>query len=172
MLPAREMPEMLSGAWPVLLRVVVCGAEVVPAVVEKLSDAGESEARGATPVPVTAKDWCLKEQSPQFESKGWNEIVALYDWAAVGVNVTERLQVAAGATGLAQLPCATPNALSDELAEPRMMNSELLVFVRVTVSGAPTRFTAWVPKLSAAGEIDITGVWGIAVPVRVRVCAV
>jgi len=47
---------MLNGPLPVLLRIAVCGAEVVPIVVEKLSEAGESEATGAIPVPVTERD--------------------------------------------------------------------------------------------------------------------
>jgi len=50
-----EIPVMVSGALPVLLSVTVCAAEVVPAVAEKLSDEGESEATGrgaAVPIPV------------------------------------------------------------------------------------------------------------------------
>jgi len=49
------MPVMVNGTLPVLLSVTVCAAEVVPAVAEKLSDEGESEATGrgaAVPIPV------------------------------------------------------------------------------------------------------------------------
>ena len=44
--PVIEMLKISSGALPVLLRVAVWGAEAVPTVVEKLSEAGESEAIG------------------------------------------------------------------------------------------------------------------------------
>jgi len=50
-----KMPVMVNGALPVLLSITVCVGEMVPAVAEKLSDEGESEATGAVPVPVTLK---------------------------------------------------------------------------------------------------------------------
>jgi hypothetical protein len=54
--PARVMPEMVSAALPVLERVSVCGAVVLPTlVVAKVSVEGVSEAIGAgtaVPVPV------------------------------------------------------------------------------------------------------------------------
>ena len=99
-------------------------------------------------------------------------MVVLYDLAAAGVKVTGRVQLAPGATEFAQLPSATPNALSDELMEASFMDSDLLVLVSVTDAWATVAFAIWVPKSSAAGAMVITGVWGIPVPVRARVCAV
>ena len=58
--PVRLMPVIVSGAWPVLVSVAFCVADVVPVVVEKASEAGVRVAAGAdaaVTVPLSVTAW-------------------------------------------------------------------------------------------------------------------
>jgi sorbitol-specific phosphotransferase system component IIC len=159
------MPVMVNGALPVLLSVTVCAAEVVPAVAEKLSDEGESEATGrgaAVPVPLRLII-CGETAALSVTSRLPVTLPAM-----AGEKVTEMVQLAPAPSDGPQLLVSLNRPISGELGAvmPVMVNGALPVLLSVTVCAAEV-VPAVAEKLSDEGESEATG-RGAAVPVPLR----
>jgi len=75
--PDIEMPASTRSPSPEFPRVMVCVADVVPSVAEKVSEDELSVAAGASADPVTGKDCAGKPQMGQLREPTWRVIVAL-----------------------------------------------------------------------------------------------
>ena len=95
------IPEIVSGAVPVLESVTTCGAVVVPISTEpKLTEVGETPATGAIPMPVKATDSVgLSGSLVVMESEAARAAPAF----GVKVIVTVQLVLIAGAVGALRL---------------------------------------------------------------------
>ncbi len=86
--PEAEMPAMLSGAFPLLVRVAVCAVLVVPTTCEaNVSVVGLRLAEGPMAVPASSTDSGLPGSVPLIER------LAVLDPPIVGVNVTLMVQL-------------------------------------------------------------------------------
>ena len=96
--PEAEMPVMLSGALPLLVRVAVCAVLVVPTVCEaNVSAVGLRVAAGPRAVPTSSTDCGLPGPVPLIA------MLAILVPPVVGVNVTLTMQVPPAANDAPQL---------------------------------------------------------------------
>jgi hypothetical protein len=149
---------MINVALPVLVRVTVCGALVVPTAweVANVTLAGERFATGAvTPVPVSEIVCGLLAAL----STKVTEPTALP--AVVGVKVTLMVQIPPEATGATQVLVSPKPALATMLVKVR---GALPVLVTVAVCGALVVPMIWSPKLRLEVE-STTADWSTPVPV-------
>ena len=163
------MPVMVNGALPVLLSVTVCAAEVVPAVAEKLSDEGESDATGtgaAVPVPVRVTI-CGEPVALSVTSR-----LPVTLPVVTGAKVTEMVQLAPAANDAPQLLVSLNNPTRGELGAemPVMVSGTLPVLLSVTVCAAEV-VPAAAEKLSDEGVRTATGAEAaVPEPLSATVC--
>jgi hypothetical protein len=100
LVPVIEIPEIVNAALPVFLSMTVCAGDVVPVLVVKLSELGESETAGAAAaVPVPLKVTVCGDPVALSAT----ESVAAKLAAEAGVNVTEMEQLAFAASEFPQV---------------------------------------------------------------------
>ncbi len=105
--PEAEMPLMLSGAFPLLVRVAVCAVLVVPTVCEaNVSAVGLRVATGPRAVPNSSTDCGLPGSVPL------TAMLAILDPPIVGVNVTLTMQTPPAANDAPQLLVCVKSELS------------------------------------------------------------
>jgi hypothetical protein len=105
--PEAEMPLMLSGAFPLLVRVAVCAVLVVPTVCEaNVSVVGLRLAAGPRAVPTSSTDCGLPGSVPL------TAMLATLDPHIVGVNVTLTMQAPPAAKDAPQLLVCVKSELS------------------------------------------------------------
>ena len=163
------MPVMVNGTLPVLLSVTVCAAEVVPAVAEKLSDEGESEATGrGAAVPIPVKLIICGEPV----ALSLTRMLPVTLPVVIGAKVTEIVQLAPAANDAPQLLVSLNNPRMGELGAeiPVMVSGALPVLLSVTVCAAEVAPAA-AEKLSDAGVRTATGAEAaVPEPLSVTVC--
>ena len=149
--PVATMELKLSGARPVLVRVIACGALVVPTVpAARVSVGGVRETPGvdAMPVPDNVTECGLPGASLVTVSAPVRGPVA------VGVNVTLIVHVALAArlAGQALVWLKSPEATME-----LTLSSALPVLVRVIACGALVVATVRAAKVSDGGERETAG---------------
>ena len=143
---------IVSGQVPVLLTVTVCAALGTFTAVLNVRLAGDTEATGATPVPLNEIVCGLEGSESLMDTE------ATRAPTAVGLNVMRMVQLAPAAK---VAPHVVEPAKLLEFVPVRIM----LVMVRaavpvldsVTVCAALVVFTSWFPKASAVGVTPATG---------------
>src|SRR5271165_1420133 len=166
--PLTEMAIDVSGLPPLLVRVMVCPADVTPITVPaKVSEVADNvSVGGAVPSPlsatVTAFTWAVDDV-----------IVSVACWApvAAGVKVSCTVQPAPAARVAPQVvvPVAKLEAEEPVICRPTSARGAPPVLVTVSVSGALATLTSWFPKLTLAGFTEKAG--GCSpLPVRDTVC--
>src|SRR2546428_801959 len=170
--PPSTAVAMLGGAVPLLVRVTVCPALVVPTRwLPSARHVAERVTAGAVPVPVSDTVCGLPAASSVMFT------VAARAPGAAGVNVNVKVQLADAATdppasGQGVVP-EPATAKSPGLAPARVMLVRLSVavppLVRVTVWARPLVVpTRWLPKATLFADNVTAG--AMPVPVRVIVC--
>ena len=136
--PLAVMPEMVSEALPVLVRMTVCAVLVLPDIwAVKVREAGDKPTTGSVPVPVSGQVWGL--------FAALSEIVRVPERVpiAVGVKDTLIVQLAPGATLAPQVFDCEKSPL---IAMLLMVSAAVPVLVSVTVSGALAVLSGWLGK--------------------------
>lgn len=166
--PVIEMLKISNGALPLLLSVAVCCAEVVPTVVAKLIEAGESEAAGrgagvAVPVRLVL---CTETAALSVTASAPGKLPAV-----TGAKVTEIEQLAPAASDAPQLLVWLNNPVGSLVtAMLVMVSGEPPVLLSVAVCAAEV-VPATAVKLSEDGVSEATGGGGTgAVPWRLTTC--
>jgi hypothetical protein len=131
------------GEWPLLFTETVCAALVVPTSwPANVKLEGERPARGPTPVPARLTVRGL------FQALSVTVMVPVRLPIAVGVKVTEMLQVAPGLTE----PQSSVSAKSPLAATLVTFSTEAPLFVTITVSAALAVVTSCSAKVTLEGE--------------------
>jgi hypothetical protein len=152
-------------ALPLFVSVTVCAALVVPTFCDaNVRLAGESEAPGPVPVPDRLTEF---GELAAFDATATEPLLAP---DAVGLNVTDTLQVPAGATVPQVVVAAKSPAFVPPTVTPLTTRLALPVFVTVTVCAALVAPIEVEPNVRLAVDSETTGACATPVPWSGTVC--